>query len=350
MSAVSESSRSNRFSTIAYQYLNVVSESGNELSCECPFCGAGTALYFNDVKGAWVCFKCGEKGTAQALVKMLNGTYAEPEYELEHISDQLRSLGEYGDRRRELLRPITDGFLRRFRKPGDCHERWAARGFDSTVCDRWELGYDFLSNALTLPYRDPTTRQASGIIRRQINPGDGPRYLFPTGFNRRSSLYGSWLLAIERDSGKRDPTEPVIVSEGPTDAIRADQASEFNAVAQYGSSTSAGQIRLLHRLGVQRLILFYDYDRAGLSATNKGEELASEFMVEKVRWNREIYCWHRKVCGCSRNSKDAWREHTRNISNCPNVRSCRCGRIHEPDPCSLEILAIQQMIRERVEI
>jgi DNA primase len=325
-------------------------ESGNELSCECPFCGASTALYFNDIKGAWICFKCGEKGTAQALVEMLDGSYKEPEYELEYLSDQLRSLNADGDRRRELLRPITDGFLRRFRKRGDCHERWSARGFTAATCDRWELGYDFLGDALTLPYRDPFTGQASGIIRRRLGPGDGPRYLFPSGFARRSSLYGSWLVATDTYRGDRDSTEPVIVTEGPTDAARTDQASRIGSVAQYGSSISAGQIRLLHRLGIEKLILFYDYDRAGLNATYKGEELASEFMVEKVRWNKEIYCWHRKVCGCIRNSKDQWLEHTRNLKNCQNIRMCQCGRIHEPDPCSLELPEINIMLNGRVEI
>lgn len=347
---MSELFRSNRYSSIAYQYLNVVSESGDELSCECLFCGSVTALYFNDVKGAWICFKCGEKGTAQDLVRMANGTYTEPEYELEHLSDQLRSLGSDGTRRRELLRPITEGFLRRFRTPGSVHESWSSRGFDEALCNRWELGYDFLSDSLTLPYRDPFTWQTSGIIKRKLHPGNGPRYLFPTGFARRSSLYGSWLLSKDTTSGERDTTEPVIITEGPTDAARADQASRFNSVAQYGSSISVGQTRLLHRLGVDRIILFYDYDRAGLSATYKSEDLASEFMVEKVRWNREIFCWHKYVCGCSRNSKDSWREHTRNLQLCPARRQCKCGRIHEPDPCSLTITEIRTMIEGRTEI
>jgi DNA primase len=347
---VSESSRTNRYSNIAYQNLSVVAESGEELSCECPFCGAGTALYFNDVKGLWVCFKCGEKGTAKSLVEMLDGSYKEPEYEVEYLSEQLRSLSTDVNSGREFLRPISDGQLRRFRKQGDIHERWAARGFDAALCDRYELGYDFLGDALTLPYRDPATGHASGVIRRRLGSGDGPRYLFPTGFNRRGSLYGSWIVAAERSSGFRPATEPVIVTEGPTDAIRSDQGSGLNATAQYGSSISAGQIRLLHRLGVENLILFYDYDRAGLSATEKGEELASEFIVQKVRWDRKRFCWHRIVCGCHSATKDKWLEHTKYLHSCPHQRLCKCGRIHEPDPCSLDLPEISRMIERRVEV
>lgn len=331
------------------QYLTVVSESGDECVCVCPFCNGKTTLYFNDEKGVWVCFKCGTKGNAKALVEMLDGTYTEPELELEYLSDQLRSLDVCSNSSRELVRPITEGVLRRFHKPGALHERWSARGFDAALCDRWEFGYDFLGHALTLVCRDPFTGHATGIVRRKLESGEGPRYQFPAGFARNVSLHGSWLVASSRNSGTSDATEQVVLTEGPTDAARTDQAG-FPAVAQYGSSISAGQIRLLHRLDVRRLILFYDYDRAGLSATEKGLSLAEEFEVSRVVWDREKYCWHTKVCGCPKNSKEEWLEHTANLANCPAPRRCKCGRIHEPDPGSLDLKEIKHMLNKAVEV
>jgi DNA primase len=350
---VNGTSRTNRFSTIAYQNLNVVGESGDEICSECPFCNGASTLYFNDVKGLWVCFKCGAKGTAKTLVKELNGTYTEPELELEHISDQLRSLDPRIDSAIGNTRTISDSQLLRFRRPGEVHELWGRRGFDAATCERWELGYDFLSNTLTLPYRDPFTGHVAGIIRRSTSSGDGPRYQFPSGFARRSSLHGSWLIHGDTIAGSRSPTDPVIVTEGPTDSAKTNQAlrdEPLLPVSKYGSSINAGQIRLLHRLGVQNLILFYDYDRAGLAAMYKDEDLANEFMVEKVRWNRNKFCWHRRVCGCPGTTKDQWKEHTWALPQCPSKRDCQCGRIHEPDPGSLDEKEIVRMIERRVGI
>lgn len=344
--AVNGPSRTNQFSGIAMQHLTIVSEYGDECVASCPFCSGSATLYFNDVKGVWVCFKCGEKGTSKSLVEMLDGTYTEPEIELAQISDQLRSLGSDVQ---HLVRPLSDSYLRRFRQPGRPHELWTVRGFDEATCDRWELGYDFLGDALTLPYRDPATGQAAGIIRRLVNPGNGPRYQFLPGFARNRSLYGSWLLSTDTVAGKRTANEKVVLAEGPTDAVRVDQSGKCSAVAQYGSSISAGQIRLLHRLDVRKLVLFYDYDRAGLTATEKGSRLAEEFEVDKVVWDREKYCWHTRVCGCSRNSKDDWLEHTANLVNCPSPRKCKCGRVHEPDPGSLDLKTISNMLNKAVQ-
>jgi hypothetical protein len=106
---------------------------------------------------------------------------------------------------------------------------------------------------------------------------------------------------------------------------------------------------LLYRLGVKRLILFYDYDRAGLRATEKGSHLAEEFFVDRVVWNREKYCWHSKVCGCKNISKDGWIEHTSSGNKCL-LKNCRCGRIHEPDPCSLELDEIREMHERTVAV
>lgn len=329
------------------QHLTVVSESVDECACECPFCRGSSSLYFNDEKGAWICFKCGEKGSAKSLVEMLAGTYTEPEVALEQISDQLRSLVSNVD---DTVRPIHEAHLRRFRQPGRPHELWTARGFDEAACDRWELGYDFLGDALTLPYRDPATGHASGIIRRLVEPGDGPRYQFPSGFARNRNLYGSWILSEDTLAGERHADDPVVLAEGPTDAVRVDQLREHAAVSQYGSSISAGQIRLLHRLDVRRIVLFYDYDRAGLSATEKGSRLAEEFEVATVYWDREKFCWHTKVCGCPRTSKDEFLEHTANLGRCPFPRKCKCGRIHEPDPGSLDLEIIHNMLDKAVAV
>lgn len=337
------SSRTNQYSALMLQHLDVVVEGVEENQCECPFCGGEKSLGFNDVKGLWNCFKCGEGGGAKMLVELLEGNYREPDVDLEQVSAQLRSLKSDPS---EPPRVLHDGYLLRYRGHHGAHKLWRARGFDESVCERFELGYDPLAEALTLPYRDPATGQLSGIIFRSTAPVvDGSRYKFPAGFARNRSLYGSWLV----DRPSSDKSSALVLAEGPTDAVRTDQAGH-PAVAQYGSSIGAGQIRLLHRLEVRNLVLFYDYDRAGLRATEKSLLLAEEFFVEKVRWDRQVYCWHSKVCGCRRASKDTWLEHTASPALCFRMRECRCGRIHEPDPCSLDLKEIDRMLGKTVRV
>jgi DNA primase len=322
-----------------YKHLNVVFEGADECSTECPFCAGRSSLHFNDVKGLWICFKCGEKGTAKMLVELLEGNYVEPEIELAQLSNELRSIGkEFLDEDGSL----PDSYLARFNSPHGPHDVWTDRGFDSATCKKWELGFDFLMNRLTIPYRDPFTGKLAGIIFRAIGATTGSRYKFPKDFPRSSSMHGSWLFS-------ESSSDTAVIEEGSTDAMRVDQAGAWS-LAQYGSSISTGQKRLLHRLGVKKVILFYDYDKAGLRATEKGIELAEEFLVERVIYDRDVYCWHEKVCGC-RNGKfnrDVWLEHT--STRCLTPRPCECGRIHEPDPGSLDLSTIDQMLGRTAEV
>lgn len=340
MTFVSEGFSSNQYSQVMHDHLDVLQTGAGENVCVCPFC-TGRSLYFNDVKGLWNCFKCGEGGSAKKLVELLQGTYQEPEMDFLEVSRDLHDLSaDAYDPPRLLPESVLLRYRHRTQEP---HKLWLARGFDKKLCDRWELGFDPLADnggAMTLPYRSPSTNHLDGIIFRAVESGSWPRYRFPKGFARSRSVYGSWLLE----------SDTCTIVEGPTDAIRVDQSGN-PAGAQYGSSISAGQIRLLHRLGVRNLVLFYDYDRAGLRATEKGRHLAEEFDVRAVRWNRKKYCWHGTVCGCHFGSvhKDIWTLHTSD-GTCIRKRECRCGRVHEPDPCSLELEEIRNMVKKAVEV
>lgn len=97
--------------------------------------------------------------------------------------------------------------------------------------------------------------------------------------------------------------------------------------------------------------MFYDYDRAGLRATQKGMHLAEAFDVEKVVYDRDVYCWHSYVCGCVEGEEDhdIAVDHT-SAGNCSRPRLCKCGRTHEPDPGSLETKTIDDMLGRTVGI
>lgn len=287
--------------------------------CTCPFCEGKSSLGFNDVKGLWICFKCGEKGSAKTLVEKLEGRYTEPEVELSEISSELRLLERDVQ---QVQSHLPEAYLRRFHQAGRVHQLWRDRGFEVAVSDRWELGYDFLTGRLSIPFRDPFTGRLAGVIFRATD-GSIPRYQYPRGFARRSSLYGSWFVdASDSRHG--------ILLEGPTDAINVGRADTDSRrvlpLGQYGSSTSTGQVRLLHRLGITSATLFFDYDRAGLHATEQAQEVAGpSLLLDKVVWNKKKYCWRRKD-------------------------ECRCLRIHQPDPGSLGVKEIQRMLERTKEV
>jgi len=299
--------------------------------CACPFCDGKSTLGFNDVKGLWICFKCGEKGSAKTLVEMLEGRYTEPEVELDAISAELRSLERDVQ---SVQRNIPESYLRRFSQAGRVHELWRARGFGDSACLRWELGYDFLTGRLTLPFRDPFTGRLAGVFYRSTN-GEGPRYQYPYGFARSSSIYGSWFFS-DSDS------ESAVLVEGATDAIGVSRCAELSG-AVYGSSIARGQVRLLHRLGIKSVVTFFDYDRAGIRATEKARDIAEEILVEEVAWDTEKYCWHRIVCGDGRCDN-------RNISRCTRRIHCKCDRIHEPDPGSLDVKETRRLLERTTRV
>jgi Toprim-like len=316
----------NRFTALMREHLRVVVPGPENSMCLCPFCGGRQSLSFNDVKGLWLCFKCGEKGTAETLVKKLGGTYRDPEYSLALLSDQLRLLDADVP---DVRRCLPESYLQRFHLPGRVYRYWRERGFGADVCQRWELGMDALSGRYTLPFRDPFSGRLGGVIFR-LPPGEpGPRYQYPRGFDRRNSLYGSWHLV---------PTQSRTVSlvEGPTDCISVDRAG-VPVAAQYGSSLSGGQVHLLHRLGIASVVLFYDYDWAGIKATRTAQQALADFQVRKVSWDTEKYCWHRLVCRCR------FKHTAGQLGQCTVVKKCSCGRIHEPDPGSLGMEEILDM-------
>ena len=80
----------------------------------------------------------------------------------------------------------------------------------------------------------------------------------------------------------------VVITEGPLDAVKVWQAG-YDAVAQYGSSLADGQVDVLRGLGVYRVTLFYDNDRAGKMAARQAMDVLPDFLVATVSYRRLPY-------------------------------------------------------------
>lgn len=320
---------SGRFVGVADKYLDVVLRGPSEWMCACPLCDGASSLQFNIDTGLWVCFRCEQGGSAKKLVRQIGGTYTDPAVSVEVIQQALDrlKLKRRGDT--EEVKILSESYLARFDgdSPGGY---WKSRGFSKAVRKEWGLGYDPLSDRCTIAYRN-SNGDLLGVIQRRLD-NEFPRYLYPKGFDRLGSIFGSWKIA---SNGYDD----ICLVEGSTDAIKVDSTGN-PAGAQFGSSLGPRQIRLLRRIGVKKITLFYDYDEAGRKAEQQALEVLDGFLVHKVNWDQEQYCWTKKLCGCG--------EHTwKTIAQCQNKLLCRCGRYHEVDPGKLSKKQISQMIESR---
>lgn len=307
---------SGKFEPLADQYLNVKVRGSDEFMAECPFCSGGSSLQFNINQGLWVCFRCDEKGNAKRLVQKLGGVYTDPTVSVEHIREHMDRIRTRMKRRNKEQVYLEDSYLARYDFPDDYWEN--ERGFSQETIERFQLGYDPVQDRHTIPYRTEHG-DLLGVIQRRVG-NEFPRYIYPEGFDRKRSLFGSWIIMNSDD-------KKIALVEGSTDTISLAD-SGLPSVAQYGSAISRLQVRLLHRLGVREIVLFYDYDEAGRKAEEKSRELIDGMILRAVRYDPRKYCWHKKLCACG--------EHTwRTIGKCENKKLCRCGRKHEMDPGSL---------------
>lgn len=315
-----------RFQQIAERYLKVNLNSSKEWMCACPFCDGANSLQFNIEKGLWTCFRCNEGGNAKRLVQKLGGSYTDPAVSTETIYASLDRL-RLKERRDNGPRILDENYLLRF-TGGPPHEYWTdTRGFTPRTVERWQLGYDPLTDRCTIPVRDHHGNLLGCIYRRLDN--QLPRYSYPKGFDRLGYLFGSWKVA---DWGG---TKASLV-EGSTDTIGLDQA-DAHSLGQFGSFISPRQVRLIRELGLRELILFYDYDEAGRKATEQARTVLDGFILRRVTWDIDKYCWHEKLCGC--------RQHTwRDIATCKRKVRCRCRRQHNMDPGKLSGAEITRMI------
>lgn len=323
-----------KYEAVAEKWLNPVLRGYREWMCACAFCPGTQSLQFNVKTGLWLCFRCGEKGTAQILVERLGGSYTNPVLGIDMIQESLNSLRKEVREKRRGTRydSVPEKYLARFQ--GKPHPYWSKqRRFSRRTITEWELGYDpigpklwspeknewvSIGKAVTLPYRTPDG-DLLGVFHRRLDDGF-PRYVYPKGFDRTGSMFGSWMIE-QAESG----LTRVVLVEGSTDAIRVHQVG-FQTLGQYGSSLHRDQVKLLRRLGVNEIVLFYDYDASGLKATTQALSVLDGFIVRSVEWDTELFCWHGKLCNCGEGHNPI------DLGFCKRKKDCRCGRMHDADP------------------
>jgi DNA primase len=268
--------------------------STGEIALCCPFHHErNPSCHINSETTLWNCKGCHAKGNAVHFVKLI-----------ENISYQYAEVllkQRYDAAFREPVNGITNE-LEEFLKPVDLfatnteHQRilpealtekfWPMseegfrylreRGFSNDIIRELNLGWDDFGRRIAFPIRDPFGRLL-GFTGRAIDPwvkakyrllGDGPgwqTYGFPMHDKRRAFYLAECL-----------PQKQLIVVEGELNAAALRQMG-YQAVALCGSSPSKSHALTLRQLS-DRVVLLFDTDEAGLSATREFNAMLEPFM------------------------------------------------------------------------
>lgn len=330
-------SLSYRYEDFAEKWMTVTLKNQEEWMVRCLFHDESNgSMQFNVEKGLYICFACGAKGSIKSLQKHLGlRSIQETEVEVADILAKLDMLNEQAGKPKVPDLPILEeSYLDRWRFPttywGICPDAEVDgcmgetgckihRGFTPATIEAFDLGYDPLHNYATIPIRN-VHGGLIGVVKRYLDDDipQAERYRYPKGYKRSLHMFGSWL--IEQDP---EITE-VAITEGSLDAAKLWQAG-VPAVAQYGSSITRPQIRLLMRLGIQSVVLFYDNDKAGRKAT----EYALGTHYHRDRSSKEEFTSY---------------DQTTDLSRIFSVRTVEYGSVRAKDPGALTNRQIRSLI------
>lgn len=232
-----------RWQTVIESRFKVVGHSGAEVLCWCPWHQGNTPkLYINSNTGLYYCQRCNAKGSLTVLLEDL------PPVDLRDMRNRLHASTVV----MEPLKVYPEAWLAQFDFP---HGYWSERAITHNTIKRFQLGYDPVTDCVTIPLRDSHGRLL-GVVRRRLD-GTKPKYLFPKGFMSGKDLFASYMV--------RQKHHRLALVEGPLDAIACWDA-RIPAVALHGARITSDQAKLLKVLGVHTVVCMTDNDYAGREA------------------------------------------------------------------------------------
>jgi DNA primase len=293
-------------------------KSGRYFKALCPFHQEKTPSFHVDPeRGLFHCFGCGAGGDVfDFIMRTANLTFVEAAQELARRAgvqiDTSPDAARRASEREQILRAL-DGAREYFRamlgKSKKARDYLTRRGVGDDIVSRFSLGYappgwDGLLTALGARQYAPRVLEQAGLIAARQS-GDGyfdmfrDRLMFPIAdlqdrvvafggralddaepryLNSRETpafAKGRILYALgQAREAIREQGEALVV-EGYMDALACHQFGFTHAVASLGTALTAEQVALLRRFA-PRVVLVYDSDAAGESATERGLMLTEE--------------------------------------------------------------------------
>ncbi len=298
------------------QYIPV-RRAGRRFKALCPFHQEKTpSLSVDPAAGLWHCFGCGAGGDLFSFLQQIEGiSFSEAGERLAercgltwriepgeqarverskllrravesatcHFEDNLRSTGGKAALDYLYKRGFSDETITGFRL-GFAVEAWdellkflSSKGLaaqlmrEAGLVKRSERGsdYDVFRNRIMFPISD-AAGAVIGFGGRAMDPAESAKYLNSPDtplFSKSRNLY-----ALAHGRQALVAAKSAIVVEGYTDVLALHQAGLKNAVATLGTAMTADHLLLLRRY-VERVILCFDADAAGMAAALRNIDL-----------------------------------------------------------------------------
>ena len=288
---------------------NILS-SGSEISFSCPssehFHGdKSPSARMNSRTTAFVCHSCGVRGNAITFLswhKSLPETVArrllEERYGGGGISAEVGSLESMVKKimnpvvvEEEKRIPPAESWLEAFRvnwlsesdMPAEAHEYMINRGFNYQILEHFDIGYDQISDRITIPIFDQFDNLI-GFKGRAYRDHTIPKYMILGDYGNQKR-YGfqpyqksKYIYNLSRPYNN---DESNIIVEGELNAIAMTQHGFQCTCGIAGSEFSQIQCDLIKQY-CDSVILFLDSDKAGEKGTKKVIEMLSPYMPIRV--------------------------------------------------------------------
>lgn len=261
--------------------VDMISETGNDFLCLCPFHGNRNTPSFSVSKerGAFICFNpsCGESGSIVDLVKRLTDRnefeairfvkikQVESAVDLEEeLSSVLSEKPDFEEFSNEIISNLSSNMS----LMSEGMDYMLSRGFTKETVSYFNIGYSDKQDMVTVPVHSPDGI-CVGIVGRHVSE---KRFKNSPGLPKNKTLFN-----IHR--AKR--VSPVaIVTEASFDAMRIHQAGYPNAVATLGGHISKENTDLLNKY-FTKIIIMTDNDEAGRSL---GNNIAKRLKSKEILW------------------------------------------------------------------
>lgn len=292
-----------------------ISVSGNEISFSCfgdsHFHGdRNPSARMNARTTQWLCNGCRMRGNAITFLsqyKHISETYAkrlleerygaETDEPVEDLSDEVLDIMAIDFiEQKEKRKPPAESWLHIFKVdwvneiacPSDYLEN--TRGFNSDTLNEWEIGYDKISDRITIPIRDETGFLV-GFKGRSYN-GKEPRYMvlpahsLEDKYGFQSHKKSEYVFGLDRyiDNYTFGENAHVIIVEGEFNVIALYQKGFKFPVGISGSDFSDIQRDIIKKYCSEATI-YFDDDEAGRNGTKKVVEMLSPYLPIRVVQN-----------------------------------------------------------------
>ena len=263
--------------------IEIVSETGTDFLCLCPFHRNtdSPAFAVSYSKGLYVCYNqnCNSSGTVLELVKKLTKRNdfealrfisANKQSEAEAFEDGLKDLLDEKPEFVEFSQKTINDLYQQLGKSQEAKDYFNSRNITEESMHHFKLGFSNTQQMVTVPLHSPDGLPV-GIIGRSIQ---GKSFKNSPNLPRNKTMFN--IHKAKREGGT------IIVVESSFDAIRLWQAGFPNAVATLGGSISDINIQNLNRYA-STIIIMTDNDSAGRAL---GHTISYKLKNKNILWAR----------------------------------------------------------------